>query len=55
MREKQIKPQAAIILTDGYLGGSWGTWHVPVLWCVLDNKNAKPDNGKAVHIESSDM
>jgi hypothetical protein len=25
------------------------------LWCVLDNKNAKPDNGKAVHIESSDM
>jgi predicted metal-dependent peptidase len=55
LREKQIKPQAAIILTDGYLGGSWGTWHVPVLWCVLDNKNAKPTNGKAVHIESSSM
>jgi len=55
LREEQIKPQAAIILTDGYLGGSWGVWHVPVLWCVLDNKNAKPDNGKAVHIESSDM
>ena len=55
LREKQIKPQAAIILTDGYLGGSWGVWHVPVLWCVLDNKHAKPTNGKAVHIESSDM
>ena len=55
MREKQIKPQAAIILTDGYLGGSWGTWHVPTLWCVLDNKHAKPDNGKAVHIESTNM
>lgn len=55
LREKQIKPQAAIILTDGYLGGSWGVWHVPVLWCVLDNKYAKPDNGKCVHIESSNM
>ncbi len=55
LREKQIKPQAAIILTDGYLGGSWGTWDVPVLWCVLDNKSAKPNNGKAVHIESSSM
>lgn len=55
LREKQIRPQAAIILTDGYLGGSWGVWHVPVLWCVLDNKHAKPDNGKAVHIESSSM
>ena len=55
MREKQIKPQAAIILTDGYLGGSWGTWHVPVLWCVLDNASATPNVGKTVHIESSTM
>jgi predicted metal-dependent peptidase len=55
LREKQIKPQAAIILTDGYLGGSWGVWHVPVLWCVLDNKSAAPNNGKVVHIESSGM
>lgn len=55
LREKQIKPQAVIVLTDGYLGGSWGVWHAPVLWCVLDNKHAKPDNGKCVHIESSSM
>lgn len=55
LREKQIKPQAVIILTDGYLGGSWGVWHVPVLWCVLDNKNARPNNGKTVYIESSAM
>lgn len=55
MREKQIKPQAVIVLTDGYLGGSWGTWHAPVLWCVLDNKSARPDVGKVVHIESNDM
>ena len=55
MREKQIKPQAAIILTDGYLGGSWGTWHVPTLWCILDNSSATPDVGKCVHIESTNM
>jgi len=38
-------------LTDGYLGGSWGEWAVPVLWCILDNKNARPTVGKYVHIK----
>jgi predicted metal-dependent peptidase len=52
LHEKQIKPQAVIVLTDGYLGGSWGTWHAPVLWCVLNNKSACPDTGKVVHIDS---
>lgn len=55
LRDKQIRPQAVVVLTDGYLGGSWGTWHAPVLWCVLDNKSARPDVGKAVHIESSNI
>ena len=26
-----VKPQACIVLTDGYLGGSWGKWSCPVL------------------------
>jgi predicted metal-dependent peptidase len=50
-----IKPQAAIVLTDGYLGGSWGSWACPVLWCILDNKSAKPDTGKYVYITSREM
>ena len=50
-----IKPQAAIVLTDGYLGGSWGQWSCPVLWCILDNRSAKPDTGKHVHIKARDM
>lgn len=50
-----IKPQAAIVLTDGYLGGSWGQWACPVLWCILDNKSAKPDTGKYVNITSREM
>ena len=55
MQAHQIKPQATVILTDGYLFGDWGTWDCPTLWCVLNNKHATPDNGKVVHIQSSDM
>jgi predicted metal-dependent peptidase len=51
MAENGIKPQAVIVLTDGYLGGSWGTWSCPVLWCIVDNKNAVPAVGKYVHVE----
>ena len=46
-----VKPQAAVVLTDGYLGGSWGRWACPVLWCIVGNKNAVPDVGKYVHVE----
>jgi len=55
MAKKSIKPQAAIVLTDGYLYAGWGEWTCPVLWAVLDNKRALPDVGKAVHIKSRDM
>ena len=55
MAEKSIKPQAAIVLTDGYLYGGWGVWTCPVLWTVLDNKGARPDVGKTVHIKARDM
>ncbi len=55
LKDKNIKPQAVIVLTDGYLGGSWGQWDCPVLWCVIDNKSALPDCGATVHINSSTM
>lgn len=55
MDEHKISPQAAIILTDGYLFGDWGKWVCPTLWCVLDNKSATPDTGKVVHIQTSKM
>ena len=55
MDEHKISPQAAIILTDGYLYGGWGKWVCPTLWCVLDNKSATPDTGKVVHIQTSNM
>lgn len=55
MQEHGINPDAAIILTDGYLFGSWGQWACPTLWCILDNKSAKPPVGKTVHIKARDM
>lgn len=51
MAEHGIKPQATIILTDGCLGGSWGTWSCPVLWCIQNNRSARPKVGKYVHVE----
>lgn len=55
LQDKQIKAQCVIVLTDGYLGGSWGEWHHPLLWVILDNKNAVPDVGKAVHIKQHQL
>jgi predicted metal-dependent peptidase len=55
MTDEGIKPQACIVLTDGYLYSGWGDWTCPVLWAILDNKGAVPDEGKAVHIKSRDM
>ena len=53
--QQQIKAQACIVLTDGYLYGGWGQWNMPVLWTIMDNKNAKPDCGKTVHVKGREM
>ena len=55
MKDKGIKPQAAIVLTDGYLYGGWGQWSCPVLWTIMDNRDALPTCGKAVHIKSDNL
>mgnify|MGYP003646968350 CR=1 FL=1 len=50
MEENDIKPQAVITFTDGYIYRGWGEWSCPVLWAIYDNNQAKPDCGKVVHI-----
>ena len=55
MQKNSIAPQASIVLTDGHLGGVWGNWSCPVLWCVIDNKRATPDAGTTVHINTRGM
>ena len=51
VRGLREKPQAVVILTDGYLGGQWGSFDVPVLWCIVNNSRCVPPYGRAVHIE----
>ena len=55
MAEHGIKPQATIVLTDGYLGGSWGQWTCPTLWVILDNKNTHSKVGKTLHVKSESL
>jgi predicted metal-dependent peptidase len=50
IQKNNINAQAVIVLTDGYLGGDWGAWTMPLLWGILDNKSARPTIGKTLHI-----
>lgn len=50
MSEHGIKPQAVVMLTDGYVG-RWGEWSCPVLWCIANNRTAVPPCGACVHID----
>jgi predicted metal-dependent peptidase len=49
LRANGIKPQAVVMLTDGYVC-SWGVWDVPVLWCVIGSR-VVPPVGRVVHVE----
>jgi predicted metal-dependent peptidase len=51
LKEKNIRPEATIILTDGYVP-NWGFgWESPTLWVVANNKGVTADNGKTIHIK----
>ena len=53
MKEKNIKPEAIIMLTDGCIG-DWGNeWNAPILWTICGQwgKNTYAPNGKTIHIE----
>ena len=47
-----INPQAIVVLTDGELGGDWGSkWSsVPLLWCVVNRRKIKSKVGKTINI-----
>ena len=55
MKDKDINPQAAIVLTDGDLYSGWGKWDCPVLWVVVNNKGAKPPSGVVLHVTSDQL
>jgi predicted metal-dependent peptidase len=49
LREKNIKPDAIVQLTDGYVG-DWGSTDIPTLWGITTNGISAPF-GTSVHIE----
>ena len=53
LKEKMIKPECIIVLTDGYVGGDWGRdWTAPVLWTIVGGyDDCVADNGKTIHIK----
>lgn len=50
MKAHQMKPECAVVLTDGYVGDNWGKgWGCPTLWGVT-TKSIKSDVGVTVHV-----
>lgn len=50
IKDKQLKPECVVVLTDGYVGG-WGTWAHPVLWAICGGYKPRPDVGTAIYID----
>jgi predicted metal-dependent peptidase len=51
IKDKGIKPECVIMLTDGYVGDDWGgDWPCPVLWTIVAGNTDVAPNGKTIHI-----
>jgi len=51
--EKQLKPDAIIMLSDGYMHTNRGKWAAitqPTLWCIIGNDNYEVPNGQKLVI-----
>jgi predicted metal-dependent peptidase len=49
IKDKGLKPECVVVLTDGYVGG-WGTWEHPVLWAITGGYKPTPSVGKAIYV-----
>lgn len=49
LTQNSIKPQAVIMLTDGY-NSSWGNWTCPVLWVIVGGNTVVPPVGLTIRI-----
>ena len=48
MKDKQMKPECVIVITDGYVG-EWGEYDVPVMWVIVNTNETAPF-GKTIHV-----
>lgn len=51
LKENNIKPEAIIMLTDGYIG-EWGNeWEAPILWTICGGNAVVAPVGKTIHVK----
>jgi predicted metal-dependent peptidase len=48
IKNHKLKPECAVILTDGYVSG-WGEWDCPTLWGITTDRTSEV--GKTVHVK----
>jgi predicted metal-dependent peptidase len=51
MAANNVRPDAIIMLTDGYVPNWGNNWPSPILWVVANNPNATAATGKTIHIK----
>lgn len=54
LKAKSIKPDALVILTDGFVGmdpANWAGFDTATLWCVIGNPHFVPLKGKVVNVQ----
>jgi hypothetical protein len=54
MEEKKLKPDALVVLSDGYMHSNPGAWArvtAPTLWCIIGNADYTPPKGQIVNIK----
>ena len=50
LKEKGIKPDCVIVLTDGEIY-NWGNWTVPILWAITNDTKITAPVGKTIQID----
>lgn len=51
IKDKSIKPECVLVLTDGDLYDGWGEWEHPVFWGIT-SKNITAPMGVSVHVKA---
>jgi len=52
LKEKQIKPDAIVMLTDGEIH-NWGNWESPILWVISNDTKITAPVGKTINLEEA--
>ena len=56
MKDKDINPDALVILSDGYMHShpkAWAALKCPSLWCIMGNDSYKVPHGQSVNLKEA--